>query len=491
MWTFDYLLLTSSGWSNQVEPNRLKMPLALFRWAYHAHLAVPLDQALFVRHNGREGYLSCAVQDGFRLFSYDGKYEWLKESDEVVRFQFTDDQTKDAIPFRYLYHTVESKEKGFPAGFKDPIKFTVVNLLTEVDNLECLKEKNEEASQLRTWAKEVLTLFVEWYRLLNNDPSVHLPQVEESPVVEIWAGEKPDSGGIAGAELAPFSRHLNWRNPVKAGISKRNLSKDGIQMLAEALQSGYELTLYKRLLLEARELAHVSHNYALSIVVAGTAFEVLVAQELKSACERRQITQLQVGPKSAPRMKDYRKAIQDGRLNIELLAAFPKAICGLSLKTLPGYQVWFRDAYEPRNSIIHGGTRKADELAARGAFEAVSAFGEAICSTLTKDQRKTLNESAELKDSDRPAMIYVAHRFREQVINLDGNVYRNCQFDICSLIYNGGRLPVLAGNSFNNCSFRFENAVERTIKFMTALYHGGFRDMIEKSLENIRGNPRN
>ena len=116
---------------------------------------------MVVRYKGREGHINCRVQDGFKLFSYDGNYEWLRESSEVRRFTFTDDQTKEVIPFRYLYDTVESKNNGFPAGFKDPIKFTIIDLLTEVNNIECLKKKSDTVSELRVWAKEVLTLLVE------------------------------------------------------------------------------------------------------------------------------------------------------------------------------------------------------------------------------------------------------------------------------------------------------------------------------------------
>jgi len=257
--------------------------------------------------------------------------------------------------------------------------------LTEVNNIECLKEKSDTVSELRVWAKEVLTLLVEWYRALNNDPSVALPSIEESPAVEVWVGEKAEGGQLIGAELEPYCRHLNWQNPINSGLSKRNLARDGIQTLTQALEHGRELSLYQRLLLEARELAYLSRNYALSVVVTGTALEVLVAHELQAACERKQITELQVGKKKAPSMKNYRQAIQDGRLREDLLVRFPIALCGVSLKGLPQYGIWLRDAYDPRNEIIHGGRRGAKERDARRASEAVTAFADAIIAALRKD----------------------------------------------------------------------------------------------------------
>jgi hypothetical protein len=70
--------------------------------------------------------------------------------------------------------------------------------------------------------------------------------------------------------------------------------------------------------------------------------------------------------------------------------------------------------------------------------------------------------------------------------HLDGNEYIECTFQGCTLVYSGGILPILHGCSMNDCSWKFDGAAERTVAFMSALYHGGGKELIDKTLEQIR-----
>lgn len=72
---------------------------------------------------------------------------------------------------------------------------------------------------------------------------------------------------------------------------------------------------------------------------------------------------------------------------------------------------------------------------------------------------------------------------------LDGNIYVDCIFKRCHLIYGGTGVVTLEGCGFHECKWSFVDAAARTLNFMAGLYHGtgaGGKDLIEKTIENIR-----
>lgn len=76
--------------------------------------------------------------------------------------------------------------------------------------------------------------------------------------------------------------------------------------------------------------------------------------------------------------------------------------------------------------------------------------------------------------------------FTNSAIKLDGNEYINCTFKKCEVIYAASGDVSLKGCKFFDTKFTFANSAQRTIQFMTALYHGGFKKIIEDTFENIR-----
>jgi hypothetical protein len=81
---------------------------------------------------------------------------------------------------------------------------------------------------------------------------------------------------------------------------------------------------------------------------------------------------------------------------------------------------------------------------------------------------------------------HVGETFTNQSVVLDGNDYRTCTFTNCELVFRGTASVSLHGVTANNCRWTFAGAAGMTIKFMTALYQGGFSDMIDLTFENIR-----
>ena len=81
-------------------------------------------------------------------------------------------------------------------------------------------------------------------------------------------------------------------------------------------------------------------------------------------------------------------------------------------------------------------------------------------------------------------------KFIGQDVNLDGCVFINCHFENCTLVYNGGKAPSLINSSFEKIGFKFSGAAAETLNFITGLYHGGFKTIIEETINNIRTNPQ-
>ena len=77
--------------------------------------------------------------------------------------------------------------------------------------------------------------------------------------------------------------------------------------------------------------------------------------------------------------------------------------------------------------------------------------------------------------------------YADTSIELDGNKYKRCKFTNCTLIYNGGQPPALVDNSFVACRWEFTAAAARTITFLSGLYRGGGKQIVELAFDHIRG----
>lgn len=79
--------------------------------------------------------------------------------------------------------------------------------------------------------------------------------------------------------------------------------------------------------------------------------------------------------------------------------------------------------------------------------------------------------------------------FREERVELDGNSFKHCTFTKCDLVFRGMAPVSLQDNAVANSSFKFEGAALATLQFMQDLYHGGMKDMMEATFQNIRKPP--
>ena len=82
-------------------------------------------------------------------------------------------------------------------------------------------------------------------------------------------------------------------------------------------------------------------------------------------------------------------------------------------------------------------------------------------------------------------MKFEGKMFFKATISLDNNHFYDCIFDSCILVYRGGTLPNVVKCSFKNTSFGFGEAAANTFFLIATMYHAGFKDAIEKAINNM------
>ena len=85
-------------------------------------------------------------------------------------------------------------------------------------------------------------------------------------------------------------------------------------------------------------------------------------------------------------------------------------------------------------------------------------------------------------------MNYGGQTFRDERIELGGNIFHNCIFERCELVFDGHRSPTFKDNEFIDTVFVFTEQAVRTLYFLANIYHAGEggREVIEATFEAIR-----
>lgn len=80
-------------------------------------------------------------------------------------------------------------------------------------------------------------------------------------------------------------------------------------------------------------------------------------------------------------------------------------------------------------------------------------------------------------------------RFHGTQIIVDGKHFEDCEFDTCTFVYRGGIAPNFVRCEFASPHFVFEEAAQRTMQFMSAIYNGIDPRIIEMTFDEIRKEP--
>ncbi len=81
---------------------------------------------------------------------------------------------------------------------------------------------------------------------------------------------------------------------------------------------------------------------------------------------------------------------------------------------------------------------------------------------------------------------YEKRAFEDEDVLLDGHEYINCRFNRCRILFGASGPVNLTGNGFSECKWEFTGAAAQTLAFLKAMYTGGGRDLVDKTLEDVR-----
>jgi|SRR5690348_8055659 len=80
--------------------------------------------------------------------------------------------------------------------------------------------------------------------------------------------------------------------------------------------------------------------------------------------------------------------------------------------------------------------------------------------------------------------------FTDTRVCLDGNEYVGCHFLRCELVFCGGEIPRMVGNTIIDCAWTFDGAAASTLQFMRGMHQGMGslgRQVIKNTCDAIRG----
>ena len=63
--------------------------------------------------------------------------------------------------------------------------------------------------------------------------------------------------------------------------------------------------------------------------------------------------------------------------------------------------------------------------------------------------------------------------FQNERVELGGNIFHNCTFEHCELVFDGDRSPTFVDNEFIGSVFVFTDQALRTLYFLANIYHAG------------------
>ena len=223
--------------------------------------------------------------------------------------------------------------------------------------------------EIREKAISIAQRFLRAYRTVSEQVDVKVPSKKESPIVEVGVSTNYIFGRTdIEATFAIVERTFQWLPPSFTGASKEPLSPEKLNGLITLLDHGIEAELFRELLLEARELSLIHGNHRLALVIAQTGMEDYIQWRLIHECNQRSIASLT--SKKGIEL-DVETAIATGDLRSDLLGVYMTFLLGRSAKDCSEHQEWYKNAYEPRNQIVHRGRVNIMESDARKAFESV------------------------------------------------------------------------------------------------------------------------
>lgn len=311
----------------------------------------------------------------------DPKYRTPGQRREVFQARRVSKENSDELILRTVH--INSEDDLIIEEVIDTVGFTRMDVILECPG-ELPSSDSPNFEEIRTKAIEVAQRFLRGYRVASGEVDVKVPGEAASPLVEtLIATDYTLTKDQVVAIFKVVKRDLHWLPASLTGATKTLLSKSKVHEFAVQLDEGSVPRLYDELLLEAKELSFVSGNHRLALVIAQAGFEAYVQARLIDECKHRNIATL---TSKKGNVSDVETAITKGDLRDELLGTYMTFLAGGSVKDGSEYQEWHKDAYVPRNQIIHQGRVNITEPEAKKAFEAIVKYCDYIDRMLTESR---------------------------------------------------------------------------------------------------------
>lgn len=75
--------------------------------------------------------------------------------------------------------------------------------------------------------------------------------------------------------------------------------------------------------------------------------------------------------------------------------------------------------------------------------------------------------------------------FNLETVPLDGEVFTDCEFRECRMVFSGGKPPVFDNCRFDTCDWRFDDAAARTLAHLKVVWAAGGKAQVQALIKEI------
>ncbi|MCF8506512.1 MAG: hypothetical protein K9G59_16510 [Caulobacter sp.] len=77
--------------------------------------------------------------------------------------------------------------------------------------------------------------------------------------------------------------------------------------------------------------------------------------------------------------------------------------------------------------------------------------------------------------------------FNLETVPLDDEVFADCEFRECRMVYSGGKPPVFDNCRFDACDWRFDDSAARTLAHLKVIWAAGGKAQVQAMIKEITG----
>lgn len=75
--------------------------------------------------------------------------------------------------------------------------------------------------------------------------------------------------------------------------------------------------------------------------------------------------------------------------------------------------------------------------------------------------------------------------FNHETVVLDGEMFADCEFRQCRMVYSGGKPPVFDSCRFDACDWRFDDAAANTLAHLKVVWAAGGKAQVQALIKEI------